>query len=61
MFFVSMYLVICPIMENPQVEYFYATLYIVSGLLVYVPFVIYKLKCVTIMSELKSDCFLTNI
>ncbi|OTF83406.1 amino acid transporter-like protein [Euroglyphus maynei] len=44
-FLISIYLVIGPIIENPQIEYLYATLYIVSGLLVYVPFVKYKVKC----------------
>ncbi|XP_027194573.2 b(0,+)-type amino acid transporter 1-like isoform X1 [Dermatophagoides pteronyssinus] len=44
-FLISIYLVIGPIIENPQIEYLYATLYIVSGLLVYVPFVKYKIKC----------------
>ncbi|XP_046910598.1 L-type amino acid transporter sobremesa [Dermatophagoides farinae] len=44
-FLISIYLVIGPIIQNPQIEYLYATLYIVSGLLVYVPFVKYKVKC----------------
>ncbi|KAI7697770.1 amino acid transporter -like protein, partial [Sarcoptes scabiei] len=44
-FIISIYLVIGPIVQNPQIEYLYATLYIVSGLLFYVPFVKYKLRC----------------
>lgn len=50
-FLISIYLVIGPIIQNPQIEYLYATLYIVSGLLVYVPFVKYKVKCQRLLSE----------
>ncbi|XP_077503474.1 L-type amino acid transporter sobremesa [Amblyomma americanum] len=40
----SIYLVAAPIIQNPQVEYVYACLFIVSGLLFYVPFVHYRLR-----------------
>lgn len=40
----SIYLVIAPILENPEIEYLYATLYIVGGAFVYLPFVYYKIR-----------------
>jgi len=55
MFFVSIYLVIAPIMENPQIEYLYASLYIVSGLFVYIPFVRNKYKLPTIIGKCGGD------
>jgi hypothetical protein len=36
---ISAYLVIAPIIENPSLEYLYALMFIVSGLIFYVPFV----------------------
>ncbi|XP_053213820.1 b(0,+)-type amino acid transporter 1-like [Panonychus citri] len=42
--FISFYLVIAPILENPQIEYLYATMYIVGGAFVYIPFVYYKMR-----------------
>ncbi|XP_042907812.1 b(0,+)-type amino acid transporter 1 isoform X2 [Parasteatoda tepidariorum] len=41
---VSIYLVVAPIIEDPQIEYLYASVFILSGLFVYIPFVYYKLK-----------------
>ncbi|KAI1285240.1 amino acid transporter -like protein [Halotydeus destructor] len=41
---ISVYLVVAPIIEKPQIEYLYATLYILSGALVYVPFVVCKVR-----------------
>lgn len=38
-FVVSFYFVVAPILENPQIEYFYVTIYIFSGLLAYLLFV----------------------
>lgn len=38
-FFVSMYFVVAPIVEKPQIEYLYVTLYILSGFLAYALFV----------------------
>lgn len=38
-FVVSMYFVVAPILENPQIEYLYVGLYILSGFLAYVLFV----------------------
>lgn len=48
-FIISIYLVVCPILEDPRIEYLYATMYIVSGLLVYLLFVKYKFRCTTIV------------
>lgn len=48
-FLISIYLVVAPIVENPQIEYLYATLYILSGLLVYLIFVKWQYKCTTIV------------
>uniref|UniRef100_A0A6M2DZX9 Putative amino acid transporter n=1 Tax=Xenopsylla cheopis TaxID=163159 RepID=A0A6M2DZX9_XENCH len=36
---VSMYLVVGPIVDNPSIEYLYAALFILAGLLLYVPMV----------------------
>ncbi|XP_067133364.1 b(0,+)-type amino acid transporter 1 isoform X5 [Centruroides vittatus] len=41
---ISVYLVLAPIIQNPQIEYLYATLFIVSGLIFYIPFVYYKFQ-----------------
>jgi hypothetical protein len=38
---ISIYLIAAPIIENPQIEYLYAALFIVAGLIFYVPFVYY--------------------
>lgn len=38
-FIVSMYFVVAPILENPQIEYLYVSLYIASGFLAYLLFV----------------------
>lgn len=40
---ISAYLIAAPIIENPQIEYLYAALFIVAGLIVYVPFVHYAI------------------
>jgi len=39
---VSIYLVVGPIVDNPRMEYLYATLFILSGLVLYFPFVLYQ-------------------
>ncbi|KAI9555433.1 hypothetical protein GHT06_017948 [Daphnia sinensis] len=39
---ISVYLVIGPIVDNPKIEYLYATLFILAGFFLYVPFVYYK-------------------
>lgn len=36
-----MYLVIGPIIDKPQIEYLYAVLFILAGLIFYIPFVKY--------------------
>ena len=39
---ISIYLVIGPIIDDPKVEYLYATLFILAGFFFYIPFVHYK-------------------
>lgn len=41
---ISIYLIIGPIVENPTIEYFYAAIFILSGMVFYIPFVHYKMK-----------------
>lgn len=41
---ISIYLIIAPIMDNPTIEYFYAAMFILSGMMFYVPFVHYQIK-----------------
>ncbi|KAK9874615.1 hypothetical protein WA026_005445 [Henosepilachna vigintioctopunctata] len=41
---ISIYLIIAPIMDNPTIEYLYAALFILGGMLFYVPFVHYQVK-----------------
>lgn len=41
---ISIYLVIGPIIDKPTIEYLYAALFILSGMVFYVPFVHYKLR-----------------
>lgn len=36
---ISIYLVIGPIIDKPQIEYLYAIMFILTGLLFYIPFV----------------------
>jgi len=46
---VSVYLVVAPIIQDPRIEFLYAALFSLSGLIFYVPFVVYqkKLKCMS--------------
>lgn len=46
----SVYLVVGPIIDSPQIEYLYATLFIIAGLIFYFPFV-YMKKSVPGMGE----------
>ncbi|KAM6973132.1 b(0,+)-type amino acid transporter 1-like [Aplochiton taeniatus] len=39
----AVFLVLAPIIDDPQIEYLYVTLFIFSGVLLYVPFIHYKL------------------
>ncbi|TKS86289.1 b(0,+)-type amino acid transporter 1 [Collichthys lucidus] len=39
----AVFLVLAPIIDDPQIEYLYVTLFILSGAIVYVPFIHYKL------------------
>ncbi|KAF6205171.1 hypothetical protein GE061_019338 [Apolygus lucorum] len=38
---ISVYLIVAPIIDTPQIEYLYATFFILGGLVFYVPFVYY--------------------
>ena len=38
---ISLYLIVAPIIEKPQIEYLYAALFIIGGLIFYFPFVYY--------------------
>ncbi|KAG7328511.1 hypothetical protein KOW79_008455 [Hemibagrus wyckioides] len=40
---VAVFLVLAPIIDNPQLEYLYVTLFILSGSLIYFPFIHFKL------------------
>ncbi|XP_057687800.1 b(0,+)-type amino acid transporter 1-like [Corythoichthys intestinalis] len=44
MVLISCYLVLAPIIDNPEIEYLYSSLFILSGLLLYYPFVHLKVK-----------------
>lgn len=44
MVLVSGYLVLAPIIDKPELEYLYCTVFIFSGLLLYYPFVHRKVK-----------------
>ncbi|KAF5895569.1 B(0,+)-type amino acid transporter 1, partial [Clarias magur] len=39
---VSCYLVLAPIIDKPEIEYLYCTIFIFCGLIIYFPFVHYK-------------------
>ncbi|XP_053488839.1 b(0,+)-type amino acid transporter 1 [Ictalurus furcatus] len=39
----AVFLVLAPIIDNPQLEYLYVTLFILSGVLIYFPFIHFKL------------------
>ena len=39
---VSIYLVIAPIINDPRIEFLYAFVFVISGLVFYVPFVVMK-------------------
>ncbi|XP_045193427.1 b(0,+)-type amino acid transporter 1-like isoform X3 [Mercenaria mercenaria] len=41
-FLCSVYLVVAPIIQDPRIEFLYAFLFSVSGLVFYIPFVVYK-------------------
>lgn len=41
---VSAYLVVAPIIQNPRIEFLYATIFILSGLVFYLPFVVWKVR-----------------
>lgn len=41
---ISFYLIIGPIVDKPTIEYLYAAMFILGGMIFYVPFVHYKLR-----------------
>ncbi|XP_037550666.1 b(0,+)-type amino acid transporter 1 [Nematolebias whitei] len=47
----AVFLVLAPIIDDPQIEYLYVTLFILSGAIIYVPFIHYKL-CPGLLSRL---------
>ncbi|KAE8289631.1 b(0,+)-type amino acid transporter 1 [Larimichthys crocea] len=47
----AVFLVLAPIIDDPQIEYLYVTLFILSGAIVYVPFIHYKL-CPDLLTKL---------
>ncbi|KFM76396.1 B(0,+)-type amino acid transporter 1, partial [Stegodyphus mimosarum] len=53
--FVSMFLVVAPIAQDPQIEYLYASFFVLSGLLIYIPFVHYKIH-LNIMGNITIFC-----
>ncbi|KAI4804199.1 hypothetical protein KUCAC02_025833 [Chaenocephalus aceratus] len=48
---VAIFLVLAPILDNPQIEYLYVSLFILSGAIVYVPFIHFKL-CPGLLTKL---------
>lgn len=47
----GVYLLIAPVLDNPQIEYLYVVLALLGGLIIYVPFVHYKL-CSGLLAKL---------
>lgn len=47
----AIFLVLAPIIDDPQIEYLYVTLFIFSGILIYIPFIHYKL-CPGLLTKL---------
>ncbi|XP_070776783.1 b(0,+)-type amino acid transporter 1 [Enoplosus armatus] len=48
---VAIFLVLAPIIDNPQIQYLYVTLFIFSGAIVYIPLIHYKL-CPGLLTKL---------
>ena len=44
MIVVSLYLVVIPIALNPHIEFLYAILFVLSGMVFYIPFISYRLR-----------------
>lgn len=47
----AIFLVLAPIIDSPQIEYLYVTIFIVSGVIVYIPFIHYKI-CPGVLNKL---------
>ena len=41
---ISCYLVIGPIVQDPKIEFLYAFLFVIGGLVFYIPFVYFKIE-----------------
>ncbi|KAI5731602.1 hypothetical protein M8J77_013141 [Diaphorina citri] len=52
---ISFYLVVGPIMDSPKFEYLYATIFIFSGLFLYIPMVHYNFKTI-LMDKFTTFC-----
>ncbi|XP_025115269.1 b(0,+)-type amino acid transporter 1-like isoform X1 [Pomacea canaliculata] len=44
MLIISVYLVVAPIAHNPRIEFLYATLFVLSGMIFYIPFIACKVR-----------------
>ncbi|XP_028293398.1 b(0,+)-type amino acid transporter 1 [Gouania willdenowi] len=47
----AVFLVLAPIIDNPQIEYLYVTIFILSGVIIYIPFIHYKV-CPELLTKL---------
>ncbi|KAL6477522.1 hypothetical protein MHYP_G00133570 [Metynnis hypsauchen] len=47
----AVFLVLAPIIDNPRIEYLYVTIFVLSGVIIYVPFIHYKL-CPGLLNKL---------
>lgn len=47
----AVFLVLAPIIDKPEIEYLYVTLFVLSGALVYIPFIHYKV-CPSLLTKL---------
>ena len=57
MLFFSAYLVVAPIVYNPRIEFFYAALFVLSGMVFYVPFIAYRVQ----LTFLSKSIILLNV
>ncbi|XP_074646049.1 b(0,+)-type amino acid transporter 1-like isoform X2 [Tubulanus polymorphus] len=63
MLLISLYLVIAPIVQDPQIELLYAFIFVIGGIIFYIPFVYFKLQipgCVTTFLQLVMNCSTTS-
>lgn len=55
MLIISVYLVVAPIAHNPRIEFLYATLFVLSGMIFYIPFIACKVR-LTFLSKYLESC-----